>query len=249
MNCLYCQNYELAQTSPENAPDINLNEKKAIKKAKISSLTLTYTDAACQPEYLIKLSQTAKSFNLPLILCTGAYINPEPLKKMIPYVDAFAVTLKAADDNTYMKLTEAHMKPVLESIKTIKASNKWLEIITLIVPGYNDDRKGINHLAEWIKDNLGNDVPWHLSRFTPNYKLKRTPATPRRTLEEARKVGIEKDLKYVYITNLAPHEGNHTYCPSCGKKIIERLGFKTRKTSLLNGRCPHCSTKIAGVWQ
>jgi pyruvate formate lyase activating enzyme len=248
MNCLYCQNYELAQTSPENAPAIKLNQKEAIKKGQIKSVTLTYTDAACQPEYLMTLSENAKSFDLPLILCTGGYINPKPLKKMIPHVNAFAVTLKAATDDMYVKLTEAHMKPVLESLKMIRESNKWLEVITLIVPGYNDDRKGISRLAKWIKANLGAQTPWHLSRFTPNYKLKRTPPTPRKTLEEARKVGMDAGLEYVYITNLAPHEGNHTYCPSCGKKLIERLGFKTRKSNLRKGKCPHCQTEIPGIW-
>lgn len=247
MNCLYCQNYQLAQSSPERVRKIDLDEKAAIKKGKVKSITLTYTDASCQPEYLIYLAKIAKSMGIKVILCTGGYINSKPLKMILPYVDAFAITLKAATDKMYVKLTDVHMKPVLNTLRRVKKSGKWLEVVTLVVPGYNDDRKGIQSLARWIYKNLGEEVPWHLSRFTPNYKLKRVPPTPRRTLEEARKVGLDSGLHYVYITNLAPHNGNHTYCPKCSKKLIERLGFKNKKYNLKDGKCPYCEYPIPGV--
>lgn len=247
--CLYCQNYELAQTSPDDVQTIDLDVKKALLRGKVESLTLTYTEPVCHPEYLINLAKTAKSVRLPVIVCTAAYINPEPLKQLIPYVDAFAVTLKAANDKDYMRLTDAHLEPVLQAIRQIRESGKWLEIITLIVPSFNDERKGIKEIASWINDKLGKDVPWHLSRFTPHYRLKRLPPTPRRTLEEARDEGLNAGLKYVYITNLAPHEGNHTFCPGCGGKIIERLGFKVEKINMKDSTCLYCGTKIPGKWK
>ncbi|OGV52159.1 MAG: AmmeMemoRadiSam system radical SAM enzyme [Lentisphaerae bacterium GWF2_44_16] len=248
MTCLYCQNYELAQSSPENTRNLDVNEENALRKGPASSLTLTYTDAACQPEYLLYLSEIAEKLKFPLILCTGAYINSLPLQDIIPHTDAFAITLKAATDEMYMKLTGVHLKPVLNSIKQVAGSGKWIEITTLIVPDYNDDAAGIQYIAKWIRDNAGENVPWHLSRFTPNYRLDKLPPTPRRTLEEAREIGLNAGLKYVYITNLAPHDGNNTYCPSCHKKIIERLGFKTRKNYIISGKCPFCRTVIPGKW-
>ena len=172
----------------------------------------------------------------------------ELLTRIISFVDAFAVTLKAITDEMYLKLTGVHLEPVLRTIKHIKKSGKWLEIVTLVVPGYNDDRKGIQTAANWIRDNVGKDTPWHLSRFTPHYKLTKLPPTPRKTLEEAREEGLKAGLGYVYITNLAPHQGNHTYCPNCQKKIIERLGFKTKKINMNGGDCKFCGKKIPGKW-
>jgi pyruvate formate lyase activating enzyme len=248
LNCLYCQNYELAQTTPEKAPVIKLDTERAVRESRIKSITLTYTEPAVQPEYVRETAKTARKFSLPLIICTGAYINERPLKDMLPLADAFVVTLKAATEDSYVKLTEARMKPVLDAIKTIKNSGKWLEIITLLVPGYNDTKKDVEFLAAWMKDNTGAETPWHFSRFTPNYMLKKTPPTPRRTMEEARDLALAAGLKFVYLTNIAPHEGNNTYCPSCGKKIIERLAFKTNKISMKDGGCAFCGTKIPGVW-
>lgn len=248
MRCLYCQNYTLAFSAPEEVRRIDFDEKKAMKQGKIKAITLTYTDSSCQPEYLIYVAELAQKLGFKGVLCTGGYINSEPLKAVTRYIDAFVITLKAATEDAYRKLTGVHLKPVLNTIKQVKKSGKHLELVTLIVPGYNDDRKGIKSIAEWIKTNTGTKVPWHLSRFTPNYKLKKIPATPRKTLEEARKVGLDSGLQYVYITNLAPHEGNHTYCPNCGKKVLERLGFKLRESHLKNGKCGFCGHPIPGVW-
>lgn len=248
MECLYCQNYELAQSPPEKVKALEFDPAAALKAAKAKSLTLTYTDSSCQPEYLMELSDVARRHKAPLILCTGAYINQRPLEEIIKKVDAFAITLKAATDEAYLKLTGVDMKPVLDSLVKIKSSGKWLEVVTLVVPEYNDEQKGIESLAKWIRSNLGEDTPWHISRFTPNYKLRKLPPTPRKTMEEARKIGQDAGLKFVYITNLAPHEGNNSYCPSCKKAIVERLAFKTLKSSIVNGKCKFCGTRIPGVW-
>ena len=248
MDCLYCQNYELAQSPPEKVKTLNFAPSKGIAESKAQSLTLTYTDAICQPEYLFSLSEIARKQRAKVILCSGAYVNPEPLDAFIKHVDAFAITLKAFDDDSYMRLTGIHLNPVLDALVKIKASGKWLEVVTLIVPDYNDDAKGIQSLAKWIRSNLGETTPWHLSKFVPEYKLKKLPPTPRRTLEDARKAGQDAGLKYVYITNLAPHEGNNSYCPSCGNTILERLGFKLKANHLQNGKCPNCGTAIQGVW-
>ncbi len=248
MECLYCQNFELAQASPDQVKAIDLNVTKALREKNVKSLTLTYTDISCQPEYFFELADTAKALKIPVIACTGAYINPEPLKEYIKRTDAFAVTLKAHDDDSYLKLTGVHNTPVLDALLKIRESGKWLEVITLIVPEYNDSREGIKSLAKWIYNNLGADTPWHISRFTPHYRLRKLPPTPRKTMEEARQSGLESGLKYVYITNLAPHDGNNTYCPKCGQAIVERLAFKVTRKTMKGSNCGFCGEKIAGVW-
>jgi pyruvate formate lyase activating enzyme len=249
MDCLYCQNYELAQSAPDRVKSVDFDPARALGGHQFKTLTFTYTDAICQPEYVFELSKIARKYGVKTVLCTGAYVNPGPLAEFVKRVDAFAVTLKASDEASYKSLTGVRLAPVLDAIRQIKESGRWLELITLIVPGYNDELKGLAWLANWIRSELGADTPWHLSRFVPEYKLRKLPPTPRRTLEDARKAGLEAGLKYVYITNLAPHEGNNTYCPKCGKAVLERLGFKLMAKKLSSdGKCPFCGASLPGVW-
>lgn len=138
--------------------------------------------------------------------------------------------------------------PVLESMVLAKTEGKWLEVATLIVPTLNDSREGLTAMARWLRDNLGAETPWHLERFEPQFKLMNLPPTPQQTLETARQIGLDAGLKFVYISNLAPHPGNHTYCPSCGRVLVKRLGFKVLENHLVQGACPSCRTRIPGVW-
>ena len=116
------------------------------------------------------------------------------------------------------------------------------------IPQIENYASELTAIARWIRENLGAYTPWHLERFTPKYKLPNTPQTPIATLEKARAIGLRAGLKYVYISNFAPHPANHTYCHRCRKPIIKRLGFKVLRNDLRSGRCPHCRTRIPGVW-
>jgi pyruvate formate lyase activating enzyme len=248
MDCLYCQNFDLAQSYPEHAKSIDLDIQTMLQNKEIKSITMTYTDAICQPEYLIEVFSMAKRAGLKTVLCTGAFVNTHALKKIIPYVDAFVVTIKASDDTMYRKLTGVSLAPVLEAVKTIHQSGKWLEIVNLIVPGYNDRKVDVETLLNWVKQNLGTKVPLHFSRFTPAYKLNHIQPTSRKAMEQARDLGIQKGLEYVYITNLSPHKYNHTFCHSCGKKVVGRLGFSLSENRLEGSFCPDCGHQIPGVF-
>jgi pyruvate formate lyase activating enzyme len=166
---------------------------------------------------------------------------------LVPFA-AVTITLKGPTEAFYQKVCQAELKPVLDTMLLVKAEQKWLEVATLVVPTMNDDTASLTTMASWIARNLGTETPWHLERFMPQYMLKDLPETPQATLEKARKIGLDAGLKFVYISNLAPHEGNHTYCPGCGKAVIRRLGFRVLSNDLKAGRCPHCKRQLPGLW-
>lgn len=125
----------------------------------------------------------------------------------------------------------------------------WIELTTLIVPGHNDKAKDIKEIVMWIKNNVGVDVPLHLSAFYPTYKMKDTMPTKTEITIKARQIALNLGLKYVYTGNVLDREGSTTFCPSCHKPLILREGFYVRENRLANGKCTYCNEKIAGVWK
>ena len=164
-------------------------------------------------------------------------------------MDAFTVTLKGFDEEFYRRVCGVSLAPVLAAIETIKNKTKcWLELVNLVVPTYNDDPGRIGQMAQWIHEHLGDDVPLHFARFVPTYRLGNLPRTPVPTLEAACDAARQAGLRYVYTSNIAPHEGTNTFCPRCGQPLIQRLGFKILDSKLKRGACPKCRKKLPGVW-
>ena len=181
---------------------------------------------------------------------TCGYINEEPLKELLKYMDAVNVDLKGFNEEFYRKMgMMAELSPVLETLKTIKSQGVWLEITNLVIPGQNDDPGEIRKMCVWIKDNLGDDVPLHFSRFMPSFKLQNLPPTPVKKLEEASQIAKEVGLKYVYIGNVPGHPQESTYCPNCKKVVIARLGYEILENNIKDGNCKFCNQKIPGVWK
>jgi pyruvate formate lyase activating enzyme len=165
-------------------------------------------------------------------------------------MDAVNVDLKGFSQEFYQKMgLFADLQPVLDTIKTVKEQGVWLEITNLIIPGINDDPEKIKAMCEWIKKNVGSDVPLHLSRFYPAFKLKNLPPTPVKTLEKAYKIAKEVGLKYVYIGNIPGNMAENTYCPKCGKLLVERRGYRILKNNIKHGKCKFCGYRISGIWQ
>ncbi len=251
LRCLYCQNWQFSQKRPTDVARLNLTPQAATSKVKshgLAGIAFTYTDPVAYYEYARDTSEKARAAGLVSAFCTDGYINPEPLKALCQTATSFTITLKAFSEERYQELAQVSMKPVLDAMKVVKEQGVWLEVVSLIVPGINDRTSDVRKWGKWIVKELGRDVPWHFSRFVPSYKLRTTAQTPVRTLEACRKAALGTGLRYVYVTNVAPHEGNHTYCPRCKRKVIERLGFKVLKNRLRGGRCSYCRTPIAGVW-
>lgn len=249
LGCEFCQNWELSQKGPEEIPVPKVKSEEIVNDAlryECPSISYTYSEPLVSYEYVIEIAKLAKKQKMKNVMVSNGFINQEPLKKLIPLIDAANIDLKG-DAGFYMKATGAWIEPVLETLKTYKKKGVWLEITNLLIPGLNDSEKQISWLVDWIADNLGKDIPLHFSAFWPQHKMHNIPATSLKTLKRAREIGMKR-LNYVYTGNLPDDEGNATYCPKCHKALIKRIGFQIKENLIKNGKCP-CGEKIAGVWR
>jgi pyruvate formate lyase activating enzyme len=163
-------------------------------------------------------------------------------------LDAVKVDLKSFSEKYYHDIVHGELQPVLDALVTIKKQGLWLEIVYLVVPTLNDSEQEFTALCNWIKTELGTEVPLHFTRFHPQYLLKNLPPTPLPTLETACAVATAAGLKYVYIGNVPGHQREHTSCGSCGKIVIGRYGFRITEFHLTDGRCGYCHSPVPGVW-
>jgi len=162
-------------------------------------------------------------------------------------MDAANVDLKG-DDEFYRKLCGARLQPVLDSLKKMKEQGVWVEVTTLVIPTWNDSEEALKQIADFIAQELGVGMPWHVSRFYPHYKLRDLPPTPVSTLHRAREIGLEAGLRYVYEGNVPGSEGEHTYCYNCGKLLIGRYGYTILENHIKDGKCAYCGVEVDGVW-
>jgi len=252
LGCIFCQNWQISQSRPEDAESIVLPPIEVVNQAKkynCATIAYTYTEPTIFYEYMLDTAKLAKAYGVKNVMHTCGYINPKPLKELLRYMDAVNVDLKGFSEEYYVTMCSGHLNPVLETIKNVKKAGVWLEITNLVVPGKNDDPKMIRAMCLWIKKNVGADTPLYFSAFTPMYKLTGLPPTPVETLEGAQKIAKDAGLHYAYIGNVYGHTGESTYCPKCGKLVVKRKGFDTLEVDLIDGKCKYCGYKIAGVWQ
>jgi pyruvate formate lyase activating enzyme len=251
LRCLYCQNWQESQSRPRDLRTVELSPRDAVRgvvEANLRTICFTYTDPVAFSEYARDVSRHAKERGVRTVMATSAFMNPEPFKDLLKSVSAVAVGLKGFDDAYYTKVCGVPLEPVLDALLAAKSAGVWIEITSLVVPSLNDDRKAITAMCRWIRKNMGADVPLHFARFVPEHKLKDLPRTPIPTLEEARDVALAEGLRFVYLSNVAPHEGNRTCCPSCKKVLIDRVGFKVLTNDMKGGACGFCRAKIPGLW-
>jgi pyruvate formate lyase activating enzyme len=174
-------------------------------------------------------------------------MTPELLHLMAGLIHGINVDLKAGRGEFYHRISGAALEPVLANLKLIQQLGIWLEVTTLVIPGLNDGDAELRWVARYLVDALGPDVPWHISRFYPQYKMSDTPPTPAASLERTWRIGRDAGLHYVYVGNVPGHDTESTRCPSCGTVVIERYGYQTRLRGLRNGKCAKCGTAVAGV--
>ena len=163
-----------------------------------------------------------------------------------PWLDLFKVDLKSYDDRRYRELG-GRLQPVLDSIERIHKMGFWLEVVTLVVPGFNDSKAELGAIAGFLAG-ISRDIPWHVTAFHPDYKMIEPPGTPAAALLEALRAGREAGLRFVYAGNLAGQGGGNTHCPECGLPLIERFGFQVVRNRMEGGACPSCLTRIPGFW-
>lgn len=249
--CLNCQNWTISQSKPEETENIELFPSTVVENAikhHCESIAYTYSEPVAFYEYMYDTAKIAKRNGVRNLWITNGYINREALVDLCQYIDGANVDLKSFKEEIYNKLNSGRLQPVLETLKILEENKVWFEITNLIVPTYTDDIDMIREMCVWLKSNIGSDHPLHFSRFFPYYKLKSLPSTPLNILESARKIAMEEGLKFVYIGNVPGHKGQNTYCPKCGKIVIERNGYMIKQNNIENSSCKFCGEYIAGVW-
>ena len=252
--CLNCQNWEISQIRPEDVqpytqelfPD---DVPAAALQSGARSVAYTYSEPTTFFEYMIDSARAARQAGLFNLWVSNAYINKKPLLELCKVLDAASLNLKSYSDAVYRKLNGGRLKPVLNTFKTLHEQGIHFEMINLVVPGYVDDDDMARRMCAWIVENIGPDHPLHFLRFFPRYKLDRLPPTPVSTLTRFRQLAMQAGIHYVYVGNVAGHEGNNTYCHHCKKLLIERRGYFIPVYNLAGNRCKFCNTVIPGVWE
>jgi pyruvate formate lyase activating enzyme len=180
-------------------------------------------------------------------MVTNGYISRAALEPLCEHIDGVSINLKAITEETYCTLNGGHLKPVLETLKTLKESKVWFEVITLLVPTYTDNMETVKGVTNWILNNLGPDTPLHFSRFHPEHKLTQLPPTGIETLLSAQDYAMKAGLHYVYAGNAPGLGRENTLCPGCKKTVIEREGFSITQMNIdKKSHCVFCGRAIPG---
>ncbi|GAB4233054.1 MAG: AmmeMemoRadiSam system radical SAM enzyme [Acidobacteriota bacterium] len=252
LRCKFCQNWELSQARPEDY-EVRFTPPEAIVEAgrrrKAPVIAFTYNEPTVFTEYLLDIAARARKERISSVLVSCGFMNPEPLDAMCDALQAIKIDLKGFSEGFYREVCGAELAPVLRTIRHVAGRKVHLEIVNLVVPTLNDSERMLRELARWVVNEVGPDVPVHFTRFHPDYRLRNLPPTPVKTLERAYAIAREEGLHYPFVGNVPGHPGNHTYCPNCGCRVIERQGFFVVRNRLKEGACPDCGTAIAGVWR
>jgi len=256
-SCAFCQNADISQYPKEHNYQIagqKLMPEDIVKFAKdydCKSIAYTYNEPVVFFEYAYDTAKLAKEAGLKNVFVTSGYETHKAIDTIAPYLDAMNIDLKAFSDKFYKEICKARLKPVLDCIRYAHSKGIWIEITSLLIPGQNDSEEEIKEMARFIAS-VDKSIPWHVSAFYPQYKMKDTPPTPPSTLVKAYNIGKEAGLYYVYVGNIDDKIHESTYCPECKNIVIDRRGhlgqFVINKLDE-NGICPYCGYKIEGVWK
>jgi pyruvate formate lyase activating enzyme len=248
--CGFCQNWEISQMNILEVPDYISRDlgpdavvSGAIRK-NCQSISYTYTEPTIYFEYAYDCAKIAREKGLKNVFVTNGYMSKQALETIQPYLDAANVDLKYFKEESYKKICSGNLQPVLDSIKLMKELGIWVEVTTLVVPGSNDSPEELKGIAGFLAG-VDKDMPWHISRFFPNYQMTGLDATPEETLKMAEEIGRKAGLKYIYVGNVQGW-GNDTHCHNCKKLLIKREGFDILKNNIKGTKCAFCSTEIPG---
>ena len=251
-HCRFCQNWEIAQ-GPRLGLDVPTQPLRpdqvvaTARRAGARSVAYTYVEPTVFLEYALDTARLAREAGLRNVFITDGYATPEAIDLLAPVLDAANVDLKAFDDRFYRQLCGARLAPVLAAIVAMRSAGMWLELTTLVVPGWNDSDAELGALTAWIVANLGPAVPWHVSRFFPAHHMLGVPPTPTASLIRAAEIGRAAGLRYVYVGN-APGLGlEDTRCAGCDRVVIARSGYRTRSELTDEGACPACGRGLEGI--
>ena len=250
--CGFCQNWQISQAAREDRGAFGGQKmppaevvRQAVDRG-CASISYTYTEPTIFFEYAFDTARLAKEAGLGNNFVTNGYMTGEALRMIHPYLDAANVDLKAFRDATYRKVCGARLEPVLATIRLMRELGVWVEVTTLVVPGLNDSTAELQEIAAFLVG-VDRDIPWHISRFHPDYNYTDAAPTPMATLARAFEAGKAAGLRHVYIGNVLG-EGEDTVCAGCGRTLIRRHGFFVKENRVTKGRCPDCGTPLAGIF-
>lgn len=256
LRCANCQNWDISQASKQpkiisqqiQQMGFALLPNKIVQDAleqKAPSISYTYTEPTIFLEYALDTMELARQEGLKNTWVSNGFMSKEALELIAPYLDAANVDLKSFDDEFYQKNCGARLQPILETLRLMKKLGVWLEITTLIIPTLSDDQKMLQQIAQFIKKELGEETPWHVTQFSGeiSWKLQGLPQTPIETLKKAAQIGLEAGLKYVYSGNVPGLASEDTYCPRCHELNIDRTGYHIVRFDK-QGKCYKCSESL-----
>lgn len=252
--CLHCQNFQISQYPRLNAGAVIGTPRTAeeivgaARQRGCQSISYTYVEPTIFYEFAYDCAKLAREAGIKNVFVSNGYTSPDATREIAPFLDANNIDLKSFSDKFYKEVCGARLEPVLETIKLMKELGVWVEVTTLIIPGWNDSEDELRDIARFIKG-VAPEIPWHVTRFWPTYQMTDRPPTPHSILRRAREIGKEEGLEYVYVGNIPDETGENTYCPKCGTLLIERAGFRIITNKITDGACRECLTTIAGIFR
>ena len=253
LGCRFCQNWDISKAREFDRLADQASPRSIAERARelgCKSVAFTYNDPTIFAEYAIDVAKACHAAGVKTVAVTAGYITPESRAEFYEHIDAANVDLKGFTEDFYHRLCFAELKPVLDTLAWLKRETKvWLEVTTLLIPGENDSDDELQRASDWFAVNLGPDVPWHFSAFHPDFKLMDHPPTPPATLTRAREIARSKGIRHVFTGNVHDPDGGSTFCPGCGKRVIERDWYDLGEYHIRDGACAFCGTKIAGHFE
>ena len=247
--CPFCQNWGISQSKNiDKSVSISPTQMvKLAKKYKCSSIAYTYNEPTIFYPYAKDIGVLAKEQGIKNIFVSNGFESPAVVKDMANWLDGANIDLKSWDEKYYKKVLKGGLEAVKDTLRLMISEGIWVEVTTLLIEGDNDSQKELEEMATFIADELGRFVPWHLSAFHPDYKMKDHDYTKVETLKKAYNIAKKAGLYYVYLGNVSLPQD--TYCPKCGELLIDRSGYNVTLNKIKNTKCPKCKREIEGVWQ
>lgn len=253
-HCAYCQNWFTSQTlrdenSTANPTDITASQLVKISEAENANIIAsTYNEPLITSEWAVEVFKEAKKSGLRCAYISNGNGTPEVLNYLKPWVDFYKVDLKSFQEKNYRQLG-GQLKPVLETIQNLYQMNFWLELLTLVIPGFNDSDEELKEIAHFIAS-ISVNIPWHVTAFHKDYKMTDPENTSSKTLLRAAEIGKEAGLNFVYAGNIPGQLQNfeNSYCSSCKALLVERKGYRIFQNRIKDSRCPNCQNRVPGVW-
>ncbi|MBI2168793.1 MAG: AmmeMemoRadiSam system radical SAM enzyme [Actinobacteria bacterium] len=251
--CRFCQNWDISKSKEiDTLADAAMPDTlaRAAKDLGCHSMAFTYNDPTIFIEYAMDVADAGRELGIKAVAVTAGYICDEPRVEFYSHMDAANVDLKAFTQDFYKHVCGGDLQPVLDTLVYLRhETDVWFEITTLLIPGHNDSDAELHAECEWIAEHLGDDVPVHFTAFHPDFKMMDIERTPAATLTRARDIARSKGLKYVYTGNVHDSDGGSTYCPGCGRRVVERDWYVLGEYHLDGeGRCESCGAQIPGVF-